>query len=115
MTIGQTGRTNPVVGLVRLTVHAPARRLDLTLPAHVPLAELLPELLRHAGDDLADLGERHGGWLLRRATGEPLSPAAHLYAQGVRDGAVVHLVPAGERWPEPEFDDVAEAVAHSAR
>ncbi|WP_189170961.1 type VII secretion integral membrane protein EccD [Pilimelia anulata] len=102
-------------GLVRLTVSAPARRLDLAVPAHAPLAELLPEILRHAGEELADAGEEHGGWALRRLTGEPLDPAAHLYAQGVRDGAVLHLVPAGARWPEPEYDDVVEVVADAAR
>ena len=56
-------------GLARVTISAPQRRVDVALPEHVPLAELLPEVLRHAGEGLADDGERHGGWLLRRTDG----------------------------------------------
>ncbi|WP_229789233.1 type VII secretion integral membrane protein EccD [Pilimelia terevasa] len=114
VTADQTGRT-ATVGLVRLTVRAPHRQLDLALPADVPLAALLPALLRLAGAELADEGERHGGWLLRRTAGEALSPASTLAAQGVRDGALLHLVPAGLRWPAPESDDVAEVIADAAR
>src|SRR5205085_1540169 len=80
-----------------------------------PLAELLPELLQHAGTGLADDGERHGGWLLRRADGTTLSAAAGLAGQGVHDGAVLHLVPARASWPELEYDDVVEAIAAGAR
>jgi type VII secretion integral membrane protein EccD len=102
-------------GLARITVQAPQRRLDVALPEHVPLAELLPDVLRHAGVGLADDGERHGGWLLRRADGAPLVNAAGLFSQGVRDGEVLHLVPARTEWPELEYDDVAEAIAEGAR
>ena len=56
-------------GLARVTISAPQRRVDVALPEQVPLAELLPEVLRHAGDGLADDGERHGGWVLRRTDG----------------------------------------------
>ncbi len=103
------------VGLARVTISAPQRRIDVALPEHVPLAELLPEVLRHAGEGLADDGERHGGWLLRRTDGVALATAQGLYPQGVRDGEVLHLVPAREEWPELEYDDVAEAIAEGAR
>ncbi|HET6213193.1 MAG TPA: type VII secretion integral membrane protein EccD [Micromonosporaceae bacterium] len=102
-------------GLARVTISAPNRRVDLAIPGSMPVAELLPELLRQAGAGLADEGERHGGWLLRRTDGAPLSNAANLPAQGVRDGEVLHLVPAGLGWPELEYDDVVEAIAASAR
>lgn len=102
-------------GLARVTINAPQRRVDVALPEHVPLVELLPEVLRHAGVGLADDGERHGGWLLRRPDGVALVTAQALYAQGVRDGEVLHLVPAREQWPELEYDDVVEAVADGAR
>ena len=46
------------VGLARVTISAPQRRVDVALPEHVPLAELLPEVLRHAGEGLADDGEK---------------------------------------------------------
>ena len=103
------------VGLARVTISAPQRRVDVALPEHVPLAELLPELLRHAGEGLADDGERHGGWVLRRTDGVALTTAQGLFPQGVRDGEVLHLVPARNEWPELEYDDVVEAIAEGAR
>ncbi|RUL93973.1 type VII secretion integral membrane protein EccD [Verrucosispora sp. FIM060022] len=103
------------VGLTRITVSTPQRRVDVALPAHVPLAELLPEVLRHAGEGLADDGERHGGWLLRRADGTALTAGQALLAQGVRDGEMLHLVPASVQWPELDYDDVVEAIADGAR
>ncbi|GIJ07346.1 type VII secretion integral membrane protein EccD [Micromonospora andamanensis] len=103
------------VGLARVTVSTPRRRVDVALPEQVPLAELLPEVLRHAGDGLADDGEQHGGWLLRRADGTVLAGGQALLTQGIRDGEVLHLVPARTEWPEFEYDDVVEAVADAAR
>jgi type VII secretion integral membrane protein EccD len=102
-------------GLARVTISAPQRRVDVALPEHVPLVELLPEVLRHAGEGLADDGERHGGWLLRRTDGAALLTAQGLFPQGVRDGEVLHLVPARAEWPELEYDDVVEAIAEGAR
>ncbi|GAA4933395.1 type VII secretion integral membrane protein EccD [Actinoplanes utahensis] len=103
------------VGLARVTISAPQRRVDVALPEQVPLAELLPEVLRYAGEGLADEGERHGGWVLRRGDGLLLATGQGLHPQGVRDGEVLHLVPAGEAWPELEYDDVVEAIAEGAR
>ncbi|MEW2385642.1 type VII secretion integral membrane protein EccD [Micromonospora sp. NPDC047707] len=103
------------IGLARVTINAPQRRLDVALPEQVPLAELLPEVLRHAGEGLADDGERHGGWVLRRSDGAALATAQALLPQGVRDGEVLHLVPARAQWPELEYDDVVEAIADGAR
>ncbi|AEV88974.1 secretion protein snm4 [Actinoplanes sp. SE50] len=102
-------------GLARVTISTPRRRVDVALPERVPLAELLPEVLRHAGEDLADTGERHGGWVLRRVDGATLEVGRGLHAQGVRDGEVLHLSPALDDWPELEYDDVVEAVAEGAR
>src|ERR1700759_1353209 len=103
------------VGLPRVTNNAPARRVDVALPEHVPLAELLPEVLKHAGEGLADDGEKHGGWVLRRTDGIALATAQGLFAQGVRDGEVLHLVPARDEWPELEYDDVVGGIAEGAR
>lgn len=102
-------------GLTRVTIAAPQRRVDVALPEQVPLAELLPEVLRHAGEGLADDGERQGGWLLRRTDGAPLQANQALVVQGVRDGELLHLVPARAEWPELEYDDVVEAIADGAR
>jgi type VII secretion integral membrane protein EccD len=102
-------------GLARVTISAAQRRLDVALPEQVPLAELLPEVLRHAGEGLADDGERHGGWVLRRTDGAVLATAQALLPQGVRDGEVLHLVPARAQWPELAYDDVVEVIADGAR
>ncbi|WFE26236.1 type VII secretion integral membrane protein EccD [Solwaraspora sp. WMMD791] len=103
------------VRLAKITVCGPRRRLDLALPAHVPVAEWLPEVLRRAGDGLADEGERHGGWMLCRTDGTPVSATRPLPQQGVRDGEVLHLVPGDTFWPEPEHDDLADLVAATSR
>lgn len=52
-----------VAGLCRLTVRAPARTIDLAVPADVPVADLLPAVLGYAGDDLAEQGVEHAGWI----------------------------------------------------
>jgi type VII secretion integral membrane protein EccD len=102
-------------GQAHITIHSPNRRVDLAVPDGVPVAELLAEILEHAGIGLPDAGERHGGWLLRRADGAPLTYDDPLVNQGVRDGTVLHLVPARDEWPEPGYDDLAEAIADGAR
>jgi type VII secretion integral membrane protein EccD len=98
-------------GLARITVSTPHRRLDLAVPDQAPVAELLPELLRHAGD----APEQDGGWALRRADGAVLAPARGLASQGVVDGAVLHLTPVRVQWSPPSYDDIADAVATGAR
>src|SRR3954465_16001202 len=103
------------VGLARVTISAPQRRVDVALPEHVPLAELLPEVLRHAGEGLADDGEKHGGLVLRGTDGVALATSQGRFPQGVRGGEVLHLVPARDEGPELEYDDVVEAIPDGAR
>jgi type VII secretion integral membrane protein EccD len=103
------------LSLARLTVATPQRRLDIALPEQVRVGELLPYLLRHAGEGSADAGEQHGGWALRRATGTVLDSSRPLAAQGVRDGELLHLVPRRTDWPELAYDDVVEVIASGSR
>ncbi|MDT5029281.1 MAG: hypothetical protein QOE61_5707 [Micromonosporaceae bacterium] len=104
-------------GLARVTIRAPRRRLDLAIPHQVPLAELLPEVLRRAGEvtDGGASAMAPGGWVLRRGDGASLSGAKALAPQGVRDGDVLYLVPRNLIWPEPDYDDVVEEIAAGAR
>jgi type VII secretion integral membrane protein EccD len=97
-----------------VTVSSPQRRVDVAVPDTVPIAEILPELLERAGDGLADLGEQHGGWLLRRVDGADLAVTDTLSGAGVRDGEVLHLTEARADWPELEYDDVVETIAARA-
>jgi type VII secretion integral membrane protein EccD len=101
------------IGLSRITVDAPHRRLDVAVPDRAPVAELLPELLRLAGAPVPSTEPR--GWILRRPGGEALVPSRALRDQGVRDGEVLYLVPVGLRWPDPGYDDPAAALAAAAR
>ncbi len=108
----------PASGLARLTIRAPRRSLDLAVPEHVPLAELLPEMLRRAGEagiGHADGGVQAGGWVLRRGDGTVLRGDVALADQGVRDGDVLYLVSRHVSWPEPVYDDVVEEIAVLAR
>ncbi|MFI7577684.1 type VII secretion integral membrane protein EccD [Micromonospora sp. NPDC049497] len=98
-------------GLSRITIVAPRTRMDLALPSDVPLADLLPALLRYAGEDLADDGVRHGGWSLARLGGAPLDGGLTAAQLGVRDGEVLHFQPRAATAPEIVFDDVVDAVA----
>ncbi|TWH68071.1 type VII secretion integral membrane protein EccD [Micromonospora olivasterospora] len=98
-------------GLSRITIVAPRTRMDLALPSDVPLADLLPTLLRYAGEDLADEGVRHGGWSLSRLGGQPLDGGRTPAQLGIRDGEVLYFNPRAAAAPEIVFDDVVDAVA----
>lgn len=97
--------------LCRVTVVTPRGFLDLGLPPDLPLGNMLPTLLRIAGDGLAEAGLAHGGWVLQRLGGPPFGPDATLSELGVHDGELLHLRPRGHDLPEIVFDDVADAVA----
>lgn len=103
------------LGLARLTVAAPHSRIDVVLPEHVPVAELLPGLLHRAGGDLADIGQQHEGWTLRSTDGTALDVNRSLAVQGVLDGQVLYLVARRTEWPEPEVDDLVDAIAVESR
>ncbi|MFD2414730.1 type VII secretion integral membrane protein EccD [Amycolatopsis pigmentata] len=102
------------VGLIRITIAAPKRRIDMALPEHASLAELLPGLLARAGEGLADEGVPGGGWQLRRPDGTPFDLGRTLAAHRVRDGEILHLAGARTNWPEPEYDDIVDAIATGA-
>jgi type VII secretion integral membrane protein EccD len=91
----------------RLTVAGPVRRVDLTVPATVPIAELLPVLLRRVVDNTA----RDQPWVLQRLGEEPLDPDSTAEEAELRHGEVLHLRPADRALPPVQFDDVAVGMA----
>ncbi|MFF3557977.1 type VII secretion integral membrane protein EccD [Streptomyces tsukubensis] len=97
--------------LCRVTVRAPAKSIDLAVPADVPVADLLPALVRYAGDDLSEQGLEHGGWVLQRLGGRPLDEDTSLESHGVLDGETLHLRPHTDALPEVLLDDLVEGVA----
>ncbi len=103
-----------ITGLLRVTVAAPQRRLDLALPEQASVAEVLPGLLAKAGEHLADQAAPDGGWVLRRADGAELTLGRTLGSHRIRDGEILHLVPRELDWPELEYDDLVDAVAAGA-
>lgn len=98
-------------GLSRVTIVAPHTRVDLALPADVPFADLLPTLLRYAGERLADDPAALQGWSLSRLGGLALDASRTPAQLDVRDGELLYLRPRGADDPELVFDDVVDAVA----
>ncbi|MFH8885192.1 type VII secretion integral membrane protein EccD [Streptomyces californicus] len=104
-----------VAELCRLTVRAPARSIDLAVPADVPVADLLPAVLGYAGDNLEEAGLDHGGWVLQRLGGEPLDEELTLDSYGLRDGDTLYLRPRAEALPEVHLDDLVDGIATTMR
>jgi type VII secretion integral membrane protein EccD len=97
--------------LCRLTVCGPARSVELAVPVHVPLIDLLPALVGHLGDNLADAGLEHGGWVMQRLGDPPLREELSISALGLSDGDVVHLRPRSDQLPSLDFDDLIDGIA----
>ncbi|MGH3683823.1 MAG: type VII secretion integral membrane protein EccD [Pseudonocardiaceae bacterium] len=95
----------------RVTVVAPRTRIDLALPSDVAVANLLPMLLRMAGEASPDGGSKHGGWCLAKLGGEAIDPDRPLSSLGVVDGDLLQLRRRSDDPPPPLFDDVVDAIA----
>ncbi|WP_030755221.1 type VII secretion integral membrane protein EccD [Streptomyces sp. NRRL F-5135] len=104
-----------VAELCRLTVRAPAKSIDLAVPADVPVADLLPAVLGYAGDNLEEAGIDHGGWVLQRLGGEPLDEERTLDSYGLRDGDTLYLRPRTEALPEVHLDDLVDGISTTMR
>jgi type VII secretion integral membrane protein EccD len=98
-------------GFSRVTIVAPTTRVDLALPADIPFADMLPTLLRYAGDGLADDPGARDGWTLSRLSGGVLDSSRTPSQLEIRDGEFLYLRPRGAEPPELAFDDVVDAVA----
>jgi type VII secretion integral membrane protein EccD len=97
--------------MCRLTICGPNSRIELAVPAHVPVADLLPTFLDHLGIELAAAGLGHDGWVLQRLGEPPLDEDLGTAALGLYDGDVLHLRPRGDQLPPVDFDDLVDGVA----
>ena len=97
--------------LCRLNVCGPTRRVELAVPAHVPLVDLMPAMIGHLGQNLADAGLEHGGWVLQKLGEPPLREELSVAALGLYDGDTVHLRPRAEQLPPLDFDDLIDGIA----
>ena len=106
---------NSAAEVCRLLVIGPASQVDLSVPTHVPLSDLMPALLRGLGPDLADRGLEHSGWVAQRpgeaSLDEDLSVADH----GLLDGDTLHVRPRSDQLPPLDFDDLIDGVASGMR
>jgi type VII secretion integral membrane protein EccD len=93
---------------LRVTVVGSRRRLDVSLPAAVPVADLLWDLvdMLGEGDDLIP-----ARWALVRVGGQTLDPELALAEQRVVQGTMLFLRDVTSVEPPPAMDDYAEAVA----
>jgi hypothetical protein len=97
---------------VRLTVVAGTRRADVAVPGTIPVAELLPALVRSVG--LLEPATVHGGYRVVTLEGRVLSGDADLVNQGVEDGDLLALAAGAEEQPPRAYDDVVEAATEVA-
>ena len=95
--------------LVRVSVTAGQRTVDLGAPGGVPVAELVSGLARTLG--LLDPSTVYGGFRLIRSDGVVLDSDRSLQAQGVAEGAVLTMEAAAVVKDLRIYDDVVEAVA----
>lgn len=96
-------------GLIRVSVASGSRRVDLVLPAAVPVAELVPELARSVG--LLDPATVYGGYRLVTPEGRVLRPDTGLQVQGISDGGLLTVAAGVDDEPARVYDDIVEAMA----
>lgn len=109
--------------LVPVTVVSALGQLRLGLPADVPVATLLADLLAATGLCYSPAAARPGEWQLAVTDGAVLLAGRALAEQGVSPGAVLHLrgvTTAGRTWTaevradRQYFDSVAKAKQQRA-
>jgi type VII secretion integral membrane protein EccD len=108
---GGAGLPSPGSDVCRLTVYGPESSVELAVPVHVPLVDLLPALAGHLGGNLADAGLEHAGWVLQKLGERPLREEMSIAALGLHDGDGVYLRPRAAQLPPMDFDDLIDGVA----
>jgi type VII secretion integral membrane protein EccD len=102
----------PQPAYCRVSLLAPRARVDVALPADVPVAELVPMVLELVGEPV--FGLRPQPWRLSGPGGAPLPPQATLAQLGVLDGELLRIAPDAPPPPPPVFDDPVDALAATA-
>lgn len=91
--------------------------MDIVVPARVPLAALVPELVQLAMSRRPAIApprnhdDPDGSWIIGRIGHAGLSQDRSLAEHGIVDGTLLHLQRRAAAEPEPLFDDVIDAVA----
>jgi type VII secretion integral membrane protein EccD len=107
--------TSTQAELCRITVFGPAGRADLAVPVSIPVAGLLPVLLKHTTDVNEHVvggvevnGER--SWVLQRLGEPPLDPEGTPESLEWLEGETFYLRPAANPLPELAFDDISDGM-----
>jgi len=99
------------MGICRITVTGPRRRVDVAVPSGATFGEFIPAAVRACGLTDEELVEPPGGWVLQRLAEAPFEAGQTLDSAGVRDGDIVHLRPQALALPPPVCDDIADELA----
>jgi type VII secretion integral membrane protein EccD len=91
-----------------VTVVGPSATRDLALPDDLPVAELLPQLLRHTGPDEPE--EDGTGWALSTIDGATFAPSDTLADADVPDGGMLLLHDATAAALPDTVEDIRDAV-----
>jgi MinD-like ATPase involved in chromosome partitioning or flagellar assembly len=83
---------------VHVTIRCGGRQVEAQLPTDVPVAELMPELLRLAAATDGSALDDQQAWAVGLPEGAPFPPWSSLAELGVNDGSVIVVEPY-ERWP----------------
>ena len=108
----------------RVSVVCRSARVDLSLPAHLELVAVIPEVVDLVRDHIravsgpasgVDVDARMGGaaggsWQLSRLAGGPLAVSETLAQQRVHDGEILVLDHRPVPTPAPLFDDVLQGL-----
>ncbi|MEJ7818525.1 MAG: EsaB/YukD family protein, partial [Thermoleophilaceae bacterium] len=93
---------------VHVTITAPDSKLDLTVPADLPIRQLMPSLLELAG--LSAGSGSAPGWTIALPGADPLPVERTLADCGVADGAVLALHLAAQPGPGGADEGVPPAA-----
>lgn len=104
--------------LCRVSIFSGTSQVDLALPATVPVATVIPDVLRLIASGNPDRGEHNEGgppqpqhWTLSRPGDKPIEPHRSLHDADVFDGELLVLNTVDSDETPALFDDVIDAVA----
>ncbi|ETW23876.1 type VII secretion integral membrane protein EccD [Mycobacterium gastri] len=96
-------------GLRRVAVHVGTTVVDMSLPAALPIAALIPPIIDVLGDRIPQ--DAATGYHLCTPGGQILASATTLAQSDIRDGALLLLSRSLPEPPAQRHDDLAEAVS----
>lgn len=94
--------------IARVTIISTSRRIDLALPGNTTLAELLPSIVRFAGQGAGTDALQQ--WVIQRIGEDPFDPFVEVADLGISDGETLHLRHREATMPDAAFDDVVDGI-----